>query len=57
MWLETKTVLPASARVPQGVPHRDDAGRIEAVRRLVEEEQARVAQERRRDPEPLLHAE
>ena len=37
--------------------HRHDAGRIEPVGRLVEEEQARVAQEGGGDPEPLLHPE
>ena len=30
-------------------------GRVEAVRGLVEQQQARVGQQRRRDPEPLLH--
>ena len=30
-------------------------GRIEPGRRLVEQEQARIAEERRGDPEPLAH--
>ena len=37
--------------------HGDDAGRVEPVRRLVEEQQARVAQQGGRDAEPLLHPE
>jgi hypothetical protein len=53
-WLDTKTVLPISARW-RSVSHH--AGRVEAVRRLVEQEQGRIAQQGSRDPEALLHAE
>ena len=41
----------------EGVAHGHDAGRVEAVGRLVEEEELRVAEQRRGDPQPLLHAE
>ena len=34
-----------------------DASRIQAIRRLVEDEQLRILQERRSDPQPLLHPE
>ena len=57
MWLETKTVLPIGGELPERLAHRDDPGRVEAVRRLVEEEEPRVAEERGGDPEPLLHPE
>ena len=56
-WLETNTVLPRGGEAPQRLAHRHDAGRVEAVRGLVEQEQLRVAEQRAGDPEPLLHAQ
>ena len=47
-WLDTKTVLPRRREVAQRLAHGHDAGRIEAVGGLVEEQQLRVAEERRR---------
>ena len=46
MWLETNTVLPdaASARSVSRMP--DDPGRVEAVGRLVEQQQLRVVEQR-----------
>ena len=41
----------------QEVAQPADALRVEAVRRLVEHEHARVAEQRGREPEPLAHAE
>ena len=37
--------------------HLEDAGRVEPVRRLVEDEELRILHQCRRDPEPLFHAE
>ena len=51
------TVLPVEARWRSVVAHGHDAGRIQPVGGLVEQEQPRVAQQRRRDPESLLHPE
>jgi len=43
------------AEATQETPDIPDAGGIEAVGRLVENQQLRVLQERRRQPEALLH--
>src|SRR5256885_3568079 len=47
--------LPFAGEAAHEVAHVAHACRIETGRRLVEEKQARRAQERRRDPEPLAH--
>ena len=41
----------------QEVPEPSDPGRIEAVRRLIEHEHFRVAEQRRREAEALAHPE
>ncbi len=41
----------------QGLAHGDDASRVEAVGRLVEQEQLRIGQQGRGDAQPLLHAQ
>ena len=48
---------PAAVQVQQQVAHLGDALRVEAVGRLVEDEQLRTAQQRTGQAEPLLHAE
>ena len=48
---------PRGCQPPERVAHGDDARRIEAVGRLVEEQEAWIAQEGRGDAEPLLHPE
>ena len=39
------------------MPHLEDAGRVEAVHRLVEDQELWVGEQAARDPEPLAHAE
>ena len=46
----------AVAQVLEQPPHGAPAGRVERARRLVEQQHARAADHRLRDPEPLLHA-
>ena len=46
---------PFAGQAADEVAHVAHAGRVETRRRLVEEEQPRLAQERGRDPEPLAH--
>ena len=45
----------ALAEAPDELAHLGHAGRVEAVRRLVEDQQVRVLDQRGRDAEPLLH--
>ena len=47
---------PAAGLVAQQVAHPADAGRVEPVAGLVEDQHLGVAQQRRRDGEPLAHA-
>ena len=56
-WLETKTVRPSEASRFIRLRTQQDALRVEAVDRLVEEQHLRVAEQRSRDAEPLAHAE
>ena len=56
-WLDSSTVWPPRASDDDQRAHVGHAGRVEPVGRLVEHDQLRVAQQRRRDAEPLLHAE
>lgn len=42
---------------PDELPHPAHAVRVEAVDRFVEDERRRIAEQRPRDPEPLVHAE
>ena len=56
-WLETRTVLPPAANERRNVAQPADALGVEPVRGLVEDQQLRVAEQRRREPEPLAHAE
>ena len=56
-WLETSTVRPSAGHAAQEVAQPADALRVEAVGGLVEDQHARVAEQRRRQPEPLAHAE
>jgi hypothetical protein len=42
--------------VTEELPHRDDSGRIQPIRGLVEHEKPRIVQERGGDPQALLHA-
>jgi hypothetical protein len=48
---------PLGGQRPHEATDPDDAVRVEAVHRLVEEEYGRVAQQRAGDPQPLLHAQ
>ena len=54
---ETKIVLPSPGERAQQVADPADALGVEAVRRLVQDQRLRVAEQRRRDAEPLAHAE
>ena len=57
-WLETSDRAAAGrGEGAQEVAQPADALRVEPVRRLVEHEQLRVAEQRGREPEPLAHAE
>ena len=49
--------LAGRGEVAEGLAHGHDAGRIEPVGRLVEQEQARIAQQGGRDAQALLHPE
>ena len=55
-WLDRRTVRPSPASRRDERAHVAHARGIEPGGRLVEQEQARVAEERGRDPEPLAHA-
>ena len=46
----------APAQLLEQPAHRAAAARVERARRLVEQQQPRAADQRLRDPEPLLHA-
>ncbi len=54
---ETKTVRPSRCEPSQQVPHPVDSFRVEPVDGLVEHHRLRIADQRRRDPEPLPHPE
>ena len=56
-WLETSTVRPSGGERAQEVAQPAHALRVEPVRRLVEDEQLGLAEQRRREAEPLAHAE
>ena len=56
-WLDSSTVCPRRARVAQQGAQPADALRVEAVERLVEHQDLGVAEQRRRQPEPLAHAQ
>ena len=56
-WLETSTVRPSSASSPHVPAQPPHARRVEAVRRLVQDEDVRVAEHRRGQPQSLPHAE
>jgi hypothetical protein len=51
---EHRAALPR--HFPEEPPHVGDANRIESARRLVQQQHVGVAEERRGDAEPLLHA-
>ena len=53
----SSTVTPALAEVADQLADLPDAGRVEAVGRLVEDQQVGRLEQRRRDGEPLLHPE
>ena len=55
-WLETSTARPFGRLLAQQPAHPADAGRVEAVRRLVEDQHLRVAEQRGGDRQPLAHA-
>ena len=56
MWLETSTVFPWCASRRMVCPDLVDAGRVEPVGRLVEDQQVRILEQGRRDRQALLHA-
>ena len=56
-WLDTSTARPCGGQRPQEAAHPHDALRVQAVERLVQHQHRRVAEQRRRDAEPLPHAE
>ena len=53
---ESRTVRPSATKPRIIGPELVDAGRVEAVRRLVEDQQLGVAEQRAGDAEPLAHA-
>ena len=56
-WLETRIARPSDGEPSQEVPQPADALRVEAVGGLVEHQDPRIAEQRRREAEPLAHAE
>ena len=54
---DSRTVPPPVRVVAEQVPHPADAGRVEAVGGLVEDQHAGVADQRGGDAEPLAHPE
>ena len=54
---DSTIVVPSRDELDEHRPQLVDALRVEAVRRLVEDQHPRRAQQRRREPEPLTHAE
>ena len=57
LWLMKRTVVPNSLRsAGDEVEHLRLDGRVEAGRRLVEDQQRRVVRQRHRDHDALLHA-
>ena len=56
-WLETRTVRPSAARPRSSVAQPEDAGRVEAVGRLVEHEGVGVTEQRGGETQPLAHAD
>ena len=56
MWDETRIVLPERPQLPEQLAQLDAGARVEAGRRLVEQQHARVVDERVRKAQPLLHA-
>ena len=55
-WLDRNTVVPFADQIDEQRPQLVDALGVEAVRRFVEDEQARVPEECGRQAEPLAHA-
>ena len=55
MWLESRIVIPSRGEPLHELAHVAHPGRVEPGRRLVEQQELRVAQQRRRDAEPLAH--
>ena len=55
-WVVRKTVLPEAGEVPDHLPGVAPGVRVEARRRLVEEQQLPVADQREREVEPPLLA-
>ena len=56
-WLDTSTVRPLVRQPAQQLADLTDAGRVEAVGRLVEHQQRRVPEQGCGEAEPLPHAE
>ena len=56
-WLETKTVRPSDARRRRRLAHPADPVGVEPVHRLVEQQHARITEQRFGDAETLAHAE
>ena len=52
----SSTVVPLLGELLHGLPHLDARLRVEAGRRLVEEDDRRVADQAHRDVEPAAHA-
>jgi hypothetical protein len=57
LWLLSRTVRPLAVRLRMRGAHVPHAGGVQPVRRLVDHQQPRVAQQRGGDPQPLAHAE
>jgi hypothetical protein len=57
MWLDIRTAPPPSANRPEERAEPRDARRVEPVRRLVQDEDLRLAEQRRRQREALAHPE
>jgi len=55
-WLDTSTVRPSAPTLQQG-PDPQHPVRVQTVDRLVEDQRARVAQQRHGDPQTLRHAQ
>ena len=56
-WLDTNTVRPSFAKLTERLAHPEDPLRVETDGRLVEDQDRRIAEQRRGDAETLPHPE
>ena len=55
MWLETRIVLPIVLEFLQQLAHLDPRARVEAARRLVQQQQFRIVHQHPRQAQALFH--